>query len=189
VWKVVEKPRAEIDDPALLEGFRAGDAEAFDRVVRCHRRTIYLIALRLLGNHEDADEAAQLALVRAWNARSQFRGDARLRTWLIQIVVNVSRTLLQARVPTASLESVAEPHDPGVTAEDRLGSEQARRSVRRAVDALPPRQREVVVLKVFSEMKHREVADLMQLSEGAVKAHLHQAVANLRRIMNRSGEG
>ena len=73
--------------------------------------------------------------------------------------------------------------DPAERADDGIGRSSARARVRRAVAGLPPRQREVVVLKVFSEMTHREVAAALGLSEGAVKAHLHQAVANLRRRM------
>ena len=65
--------------------------------------------------------------------------------------------------------------------EERLRRDELRRRVRRSVSELPPRQRQAVLLKVFSELTYREVAQAMQLSEGAVKAHLHQAVSNMRR--------
>ena len=77
-----------------------------------------------------------------------------------------------------------EPVDPAPDSEAGLGRSQARARVRRAVAALPSRQRAVVELKVFSEMTHREVAAALGLTEGAVKSHLHQAVANLRRRMS-----
>ena len=67
--------------------------------------------------------------------------------------------------------------------EETLRRRQLRSRVRQAVARLPPRQREVVVLKDLSEMTYREVAETMELSEGAVKAHFHQAVSNLRKIM------
>lgn len=181
---MVEEPRATSeDDPALVEGFRRGDPEAFERIVGSHRRAIYAVALRYLGNHADADEAAQQALVRAWNARSRFRGDSRLSTWLTRIVINVARSLRSRAPRVEALDDAAEPKDPRAGADATLHVDQARERVRQAVDTLPPRQREVVLLKVFSEMTYKEVATVLELSEGAVKAHLHQAVANLRRAM------
>ena len=171
------------DETALVERFRRGEEAALDDIMARHRRPVYLLARRLLGNHEDADEAAQLTFVRAWRSRDRFRGDAALRTWLTRIVLNVAKSMRtgRARVESVELdESLADGADP---ADERLGLEQARQRVRRAVAGLPPRQREVVVLKVFSEMTYREVAEVMDLSEGAVKAHLHQAVSNLRRLM------
>ena len=181
---MVEQSRYTGDDPALLDRFRGGDPAAFDKLVTRHRRTVYLAARRLLGTHEDADEAAQQALVRAWRARSQFRGDAALRTWLIRIVLNVGKSMIAAKTQQPQpVDEIAELRDPSEDAEQGVSREQARESVRRAVVALPPRQREVVLLKVFSEMTYKEVAEALQLSEGSVKAHLHQAVSNLRRSM------
>jgi len=119
----------------------------------------------------------------------RFRGDSSLRTWLTRIVLNVGKSMIASRKPADDLEDrlTAIP-DPLERADERLGREQARRGVRNAVAALPPRQREVVVLKVFSEMTYREVAEVLELSEGTVKAHLHQAVMNLRRRMGPSRE-
>jgi RNA polymerase sigma-70 factor (ECF subfamily) len=149
--------------------------------VTLHRRTVYAVARRVLRRHEDADEAAQVAFVKAWNARSTFRGGAQLKTWLVRIVLNVSKSMLAARrdaaVASDEQASRATNTDPG-TGIDR---QRLRHELRRAVRALPPRQREVVMLKVYEDLTYREVAEILELSEGAVKAHLHQAVSNLRR--------
>jgi RNA polymerase sigma-70 factor (ECF subfamily) len=181
-------PAADADD-LLVERTRRGDREAFDQIVARHKRTVYVTARRLLGSHEEADEAAQAAFVRAWRSLASFRGDASLRTWLVRIVLNVAKNMRGARRPHERLSEVAEPADPGERADERLARRRAGTRVRRAVAALPTRQREVVVLKLFSDMTHREVAWCLGLSEGAVKAHLHQAVANLRRRMARTGQG
>ena len=180
---VLQLRRAEPDDPALLERFRNGDPTAFDQLVVRHRRVVYLVARRLLRSHEEADEAAQLAFIRAWKARQQFRGDSALRTWLTRIVLNVAKTMRSNRVPVDGLDSAGALEDPGDGADERVRREQLRARVRGAVAGLPDRQREVVTLKVFSEMTYREVAEVMGLSEGSIKAHLHQAVSNLRRLM------
>ncbi len=148
-----------------------------------------MVARRLLGSHEEADEAAQVTFVRAWRGLERFRGEAALRTWLMRIVLNVARSARSERRPSDGLEDCAALADAAEPADERLRREQARQRVRAAVAALPPRQREVVALKVFSELSYSEVAAAMELTEGAVKAHLHQAVANLRRRLCRVEQG
>ena len=171
-------------DLGLYERFRNGDAAAFERIVMEHRRAVYSMARRLLSSHDDADEASQQTFVRAWRGRSRFRGEASIRTWLIGIALNVARSMRGrtrgGEVETEYLEQLA---DRSEGADQRLRREESRSRVRQVVAKLPPRQREVVTLKVFSELTYREVAGMMELSEGAVKAHLHQAVANLRRAL------
>nr|NIM60613.1 sigma-70 family RNA polymerase sigma factor [Acidobacteriota bacterium]NIO57910.1 sigma-70 family RNA polymerase sigma factor [Acidobacteriota bacterium]NIQ28913.1 sigma-70 family RNA polymerase sigma factor [Acidobacteriota bacterium]NIQ83888.1 sigma-70 family RNA polymerase sigma factor [Acidobacteriota bacterium] len=170
------------DETHLAERFRAGDRDAFEAIVTLHRRAVYRVARRLLRRHEDADEAAQVAFVRAWNARERFRGDAQLKTWLIRIVLNVSKSMLASRRPEQALSDESGwlesgRTDPGV----RIDRARMRHELRCAVTALPPRQQEVVMLKVYEGLTYREVAETLELSEGAVKAHLHQAVSNLKR--------
>ncbi len=142
------------------------------------------MARRFLETHEDADEAAQIAFLRAWKAREGFRGDSSLRTWLIRIALNVSKSMRSGTVMHDELhEHVERLPDGSEGTEEGLRRRELRARVRHAVDSLPPRQREVVLLKVFSELTYREAAALLGLSEGTVKAHLHQAVSNLRRCM------
>jgi len=178
-----------VDDPALIERFRSGDSEAYDEIVGQHRRTVYLVARRILGSHEDADEAAQRAWVRAWKARARFRGDSALRTWLVRIAINVANSMRTGGRRMENLDELGDLPDARPGADEGMGVAQARKSVRRAVMRLPRRQREVVTLKVFSEMTYKETAAAMELSEGAVKAHLHQAVSNLRRVMREFEDG
>lgn len=147
-----------------------------------------MVARRFLRSHADADEAAQRAFVRAWKALDGFRGESGLRTWLIRITINVAKTMAVAGNRAETGDDFEAIPDPRETSDERLGRDEARRNVRAAVAALPPRQREVVLLKVFSDLTYREVAETLELSEGAVKAHLHQAVANLRRRMCAAGE-
>ena len=170
-----------LQDAPLLERFRAGDRRAFDEILTLHRQAVYRVAWRVLGNHEDADEAAQVTFVKAWRALDGFRGESALRTWLVRIALNVSRSMRARRRPEDSLD-VAERLADGTEGSDAVVRRgEVRKMIRRAVAGLPPRQREVVLLKVFSDMTYGEVAAVMELSEGAVKAHLHQAVSNLRR--------
>jgi RNA polymerase sigma-70 factor (ECF subfamily) len=167
----------------LLERCRRGDRSAFDTIVEVHRLAVYRVARRILGSHEAADEATQETFVRAWRSLDGFRGEARLGTWLIRIALNVSRTLGARRSREAPLDAAATVVDPLSSPEALAALRESGRRLRRAVATLPPRQREVVALKVFSDMTYEDVAAAMGLSVGAVKAHFHQAVANLRRRM------
>lgn len=180
---MVDKLREPAPEAALLDRFRQGDPAAFEEIVRANRSAVYAVARRVLGSHEDADEAAQATFVKAWRALGRFRGDSAIRTWLIRIALNVSRSMRSSRRVAERLDRAEGLVDPRESSEAVIGRREARRRLRRIVAGLPPRQREVVILKVFSEMTYRDVAGVMQLSEGAVKAHLHQAVSNLRRRM------
>jgi RNA polymerase sigma-70 factor (ECF subfamily) len=175
---------ASVSERDLLERFRKGDPSAFDAIVAAHRLAVYRVARRLLGSHDAADEATQETFVRAWRSLHGFREDARLRTWLIRIALNVSRTVGAGRGREAvAVEAIGDPEGSGQTPEAAAVRRDSGRRVRRAVATLPPRQREVVALKVFSDMTYEDVAAAMGLTVGAVKAHFHQAVANLRRRM------
>lgn len=183
----------EHDDPAeerrLLERIREGDAGAFDEVVVLHRLAVYRLARRMTGSHEEADEVAQETFVRAWRSVGGFRGDARLRTWLIRIALNVGRSRAVRGGKTTDLADAAGVPDASEGAEAAAGRREAGARLRAAVALLPRRQREVVVLKAFSEMTYEEVAAAMGLTVGAVKAHFHQAVGNLRRRMAEAEAG
>ena len=153
-----------------------------------HREAVYRVARRIVGQHEQADEVAQETFVRAWRALPSFRGEARLATWLVRIAINVSRSAAFDRGRSVALGDVDGVADPAERADEGLLRRATRTRIRRAVRDLPPRQREVVALKVFSEMTYEDVAAAMGLTVGAVKAHLHQAVAGLRRRLA-GGEG
>jgi len=167
----------------LLVRVRGGNPGAFDEIVVRHRLTVYRVARRVLGSHEAADEAAQETFVRAWRAIGGFRGDSSVATWLIRIALNVSRTMAVSRPRLEPFPESAEPFDPRPGAEAQVEREEAGTRLKQAVALLSPRQREVVTLKVFSDMTYDDVASVMGLSVGAVKAHFHQAVSNLRRRM------
>ena len=172
----------------LLERIRGGDGTAFDELVRLHRESVYRVARRIVGTHERADDVTQEAFVRAWRALPGFRGESRVATWLVRIAINVARSAGVERGPHVALVEADGLPDPAEGADAGLLRRAARRRIRRAVRDLPPRQREVVALKVFSEMTYEDVASAMGLTVGAVKAHLHQAVAGLRRRLG-GGKG
>lgn len=175
----------EQDDAALVVSCIAGAREAFDVLVRRHQRSVYHLCYRFLGNHEDASDAAQEVFLRAFRALQRFKGDASVSTWLYRIGVNACLNRLSARPPAAvSLDSVHAPSDPRPDAVTALLREERSARVRAAIDKLPPKQRATLILRVYHELPHAEIAEILGGSVGAVKANFFHALQNLKRILS-----
>ncbi len=177
-------PLAEQDDAALVAAAVAGRREAFDVIVERHQRAIYHVCYRFVGNHEDASDVAQEAFVRAWRGLGQFKGQSALTTWLYRIAVNLC--LNRASLKTPALEPIAVDQFVDEHTEDpRTGllRDERARAVRRAIDALPRKQRATVILRAYQELSHQQIADILGSSVGAVKANFFHALANLRRAL------
>jgi len=171
-----------------IEACRRGEREAFDRVVLRYQRDVYRLCYRYVNNHEDANDLAQEVFLKAWRAIGRFRGESSLRTWLYRIAVNACLNFRALRRPTADElpEAVPDPQ-PGVLA--RVESDDQARRVREAVSRLPERQRATLILKVYHELTHEEVAEALGSSVGTAKANLFHALGNLRRLMSAGGKG
>ncbi|HSD28415.1 MAG TPA: sigma-70 family RNA polymerase sigma factor [Vicinamibacteria bacterium] len=169
-----------------IEACRRGEREAFDRLVLRYQRDVYRLCYRFANNHEDANDLAQEAFLRAWRAIPRFRGESSFSTWLYRIAVNACLNFRALRrPPTQELpESLADPL-PG--AEARLASDDEARRVRAAVARLPEKQRATLILKVYHERTHEEVAEILGSTVGTVKANLFHALGNLRRLVAEEG--
>ena len=169
-------------DAALVVASQRGDREAFDRLVERYQREIYRLCYRYLNHHEDANDLAQEAFVKAWRGIGRFRGESAFSTWLFRITVNACLNHRAARRPMAQ-ELPEDLADPAHGAETRALRRDEARRVREAVSRLPDRQRATVILKVFQELTHEQVAQVLGSSVGTVKSNLFHALANLRRSM------
>lgn len=173
-------------DQSLIERFRgAGDESAFNLLVERHQRAAYRLAYRFAGDHEDANDLAQEAFVRVYKNLVSFRGDASFKTWLYRIVVNLSLNHVKRKkrrdTGRVSVDDVSLPVE-STSLEEVLASE-ARDELRGAIETLPEKQRETLILKVFQELKFREVANVMKCSVGTAKANYFHAVQGLKRRM------
>ncbi len=172
---------------AAVAACRRGEREAFDVLVARYQRPIYRLCYRYVNNHEDANDLAQDAFLKAWRAISGFRGESAFSTWLYRIAVNACLNHRALKRPlTQELPEVLVDPRPGAEAEAERGDD-ARR-VRAAVSRLPDRQRATLILKIYHDLTHEEVAEILGSSVGTVKANLFHALANLRRQMGAAGE-
>ena len=174
--------RAEVD--RLVAAAREGDRAAFDELVRRTYVDTYALAMRLTANEEDARDVVQESYLRAWKGITRFRGDAQFSTWLYRITANAAATLVQKRRRrrVESLDTVDEPIDtsiegrPEAAAESAIGLE----DLARAVAALPPKLRSIVVLKDVYGLSHDAIAEDLGISVAAAKVRLHRGRKRLR---------
>jgi RNA polymerase sigma-70 factor (ECF subfamily) len=189
------------DDRALVQATLDGHRDAFDLIVERHRRAVYQVCFRFVGNHEDASDLAQDAFIRAYRALGKFKGDAALGTWLYRIAVNVSlNRLALKRPPHESLDAGADARAEESRAgaiesrvlEDIAGERpdepviRAERAaiVKAAIARLPAKQRATLILRVYHDLPHEDIARVLGSSVGAVKANFFHALQNLKRLMS-----
>lgn len=175
----------ELPDAELVRQFQQGDAAAFDAFVRRHQDRLFRLASVWLYDPQRAGDAAQEVFIRAFRGLGRFRHRAEPFTWLYRTTRNVCREFNRERRDEPLPETLTSNRPQLET--DALRSETAR-EVRAMVAGLPPRQREVVMLRIFEDCSVRESARAMGCREGTVKALLHKATNTLRRRMQR-GDG
>lgn len=168
----------------LVAAARDGDRVAFDELVRVSYAETYTLALRLMGNEEDARDVVQEAYLRAFRGLKRFRGDAQFSTWMYRITANCASTHLTRRSKHRHEE--LQDSDPVVderpAADPQLQSEATalRHRLTAALEALPPKLRHVVVLRDIYDLPHGAIAAELGISETAAKVRLHRARKKLR---------
>ena len=172
------------DDRTLVEACLTGERDAFEPIVRRHQRQIYQVCFRFMGNHEDASDLAQDVFVRAYRGLRGFKGQAALGTWLYRIAVNVclNRAALKAPRPDP-LDGADLPDAHAEHPDSTLMLTERAREVRAAISRLPKKQRATLILRVYHDLPHDQIAAIMGSSVGAVKANFFHALANLRKLL------
>ncbi len=176
------RPRLRHEDREAVEACQRGEREAFDRLVERYQRDIYRLCYRYVNNHEDASDMAQEVFLKAYRAIGRFRGDSSFSTWLYRIAVNTCLNFRAGRRPPPQELSDALP-DRGPAVSDRLEGDESAARVRAAVSRLPEKQRATVILKVYHDLTHEEVAGILGSTVGTVKANLFHALGKLRKLM------
>ncbi|WP_081071216.1 RNA polymerase sigma factor [Burkholderia territorii] len=180
--RIAERPALSGTDPdaELVARVGARDASAVRVLVARKLPRLLALATRMLGDRSEAEDVAQETFVRIWNHAPRWRdGEARFDTWLHRVVLNLCYDRLRGRreEPVDTLPDVPDPQ-PEPAAHAELRSRDAR--VREALAALPPRQREALVLQYYQDMSNLEAANLMGITVDALESLLARARRNLR---------
>jgi RNA polymerase sigma-70 factor (ECF subfamily) len=176
-------------DSELMARVRTGNQRAFAELIDRYKARVFHTTLRMLGNREDAEEAAQDTFLRAYRGLKNFREEASFSTWIYRICVNTCLNLLESRkrfkaqeierTPTAELPYVG---SPDLDFEDN--DLQAR--VFTAVEKLPVKYRTVLILYHIQHLTYQEIADILKIPMNSVKTHLFRARAMLRERLLRT---
>lgn len=169
----------------LVERARRGEEAALDALVAEHYRAVYGVTYRVLGDEELAADAAQDTFIKAIAALASFRGEASLRTWLLRIAANTARSA--GRRTTSRREVALDPEirrhsdrvDPAALAVTRTEAERAAR----ALEQLPEKQRLAVSLRIYQDLSHREIGEILGSSEGAARVNYHLGIKRLRELL------
>jgi RNA polymerase sigma-70 factor (ECF subfamily) len=175
---------AALDESALVAAVLAGRPAAFDLIVERHRRAVYQICYRFMGNHEDASDLSQDVFLRAYRGLGRFKGQAALGTWLHRIAVNTCLNRLALKTPRSEpIEASQYVDTRSESAPDRLLRDERAVRVREAVAKLPTKQRVALILRTYQEKSHQEIADVLGTSVGAAKANVFHALQNLKKLL------
>ena len=181
----------------IINRVRGGDTEAFEQLVLEHQNKVYSLALRMLGNEEDARDMAQEAFIRAFNSLASFRGESKFSVWLYRLTSNICIDFLRGRAKrrTVSLNWEDEDGDEGeleipderFSPEARLERTELRESVRRGLDSLSPEYREILLLREINGLSYDEISRALNLEEGTVKSRIFRARKKLSEFLIREG--
>jgi RNA polymerase sigma-70 factor (ECF subfamily) len=173
--------KAADDDPGadalLVERSRTGDTEAFARLVDRYQQRVFWVARGMLGNDEDARDAAQEAFIRVFRSLDRFDLRLKFYTWLYQIVVNLCIDMLRKQVKRrgVSLEQVGDVAGAGNGSNSGLESSELRQRVYRVLDELPPKYRTVMVLSDLEGIGAKDIAHMTGTTHATVRWRHHRA--------------
>jgi RNA polymerase sigma-70 factor (ECF subfamily) len=176
-------------DKELVERLKGGDHKAFELLVRLHHRSVYTLAFRFMGDHGGADDVVQESFLKAYHSIASFRQEASFKSWLLRITANTAKNALRSRnrVQAVDIEDV----QLGYTHKDfgRLENLQTGDLLKRGVEALPPKQRQALELRIFEDMSFKDIAEIMDCPFDTAKANFRHAVMNLKKILGAANGG
>jgi RNA polymerase sigma factor (sigma-70 family) len=182
-----------LPDAELVSLFQNGDKHgAFTAIVERYQKKIYFAARRMLdGDHNEADEIAQDTFVKAYQALEKFRGDAQLFTWLYRIMANavIQRSRKRKGREMVGLETIEETSEAElVSADDQMVKSETTKIIEEAIETLPPKQRQVFVMRFYDELPYEEIAEIVGTSVGGLKANYFHAVKKIGEFVTKSGK-
>ncbi len=166
---------------AAPESFDLG----FRYMVDAYKEQMYWQIRKMVVSHEDADDVLQLVFIKVFKGFKNFKGDSKLSTWLYRICYNESITFLNKRAKEfrISSEELLQRMTENLEADVYFSGDEIQLSLQKSLATLPDRQREIFNLRYFDDLKFKEIAEILDLTEGAVKSSYHIASNKLKLIL------
>lgn len=183
-----------LTDEEIVALVQTGDSGAFGHIVKRWERKIYALCYGMLGNQDDAKDATQDAFIAAFRNLGNFRGEAKVSSWLHRIAVNQCLTK-KRRVKTraeSSIDDEDSPHGNEMVASDvksplqTVEMRERQRLVSQAVSSLPIEMRQIILMKEYEEMTFQEISDALQIPLSTVKSRLYTGLKQLRMKLERT---
>jgi len=168
-------------DSEVIRRVLKGETGAFDVLVRQYQQEIYRLAYRMTRNAEDAQDLAQEAFVQAYRSLGSFRGLSRFSTWLYRIAMNLCLNHLKSTARQDPSEVDGNLADQRADSLATLLAGERDRALAEGIEALPPQQKATLTLRVHQGLSHKEIAGILDCSEGTAKANYFHAVRALQR--------
>jgi RNA polymerase sigma-70 factor (ECF subfamily) len=172
-----------MDEGTLVRRASAGDRHAFGILARSHQEAVYRWIRRMVRDEDTARDLTQETLLRGFRGLPEFRGEAAFGSWLRTIATNLVRSHARRLGSVTLVPLDPELASPAPAPDARPIAEDDRRALARALAQLPPRQREVVRLRVYEELPYAEIARRLGGDENAARVNFHHALKRLRRLL------
>lgn len=182
----------------IIDRVLSGDTEAFEALVLEHQNKVYSLALRMVGNEEDARDMAQEAFIRAFSSLTGFRGDSKFSVWLYRLTSNICIDFLRSRAKKRTVSMTwtddegddageLEIPDERFSPEEQFDRTSIRESVQHGLDSLSPQYREILVLREINGLSYEEIGRVLGIEEGTVKSRIFRARKKLCDFLLREG--
>lgn len=184
-----------LEDHRLIHAARKGDQKAYEALLEKYRNLVYHVMIKMVGNPQEAEDLTQEAFIKAFNALDSFNEEFAFSTWLMKIATNNCIDFLRKR--KLRVFSIDEPihykdeelhyeiPDQELTADRKMLAEERSKFIDKAIQSLPPRYRHVILLRHKEEKSYEDIAEILNLPLGTVKARIFRA----REMLNKKIKG
>lgn len=187
----------EVSEKKIIEKVLGGDANAFEELVLKYEKTVYNLALRMVGDRDDAFDMTQEAFIKAYGSLSSFRGDSKFSVWIYRITTNVCLDFLRSKSRKQQVSLTVSDDDdeyaqldipdPSSAPEQQLMQKISMQSVEEGLKTLPDKQRQILVMRELGGMSYAEIGKALSLEEGTVKSRIFRARKRLCTFLLDSG--
>lgn len=183
-----------MENELLVRRAAKGDTAAFEQLVTPHEAMVWRACYHYMGNTEDAKDAAQDTMLKAWRSIGQYRGEASLSSWLYRIAISCCTDALRRRKsrPSESMDALTEtgydPKDDAPQPDAEVLEAEKRREVRQALTQLPEDMRVALVMSAVEGRSYEEIAEVTAVAVGTVKSRINRARARLSEILSETRE-
>lgn len=174
----------EVSEKKIIEKVLGGDANAFEELVLRYEKTVYNLALRMVGDRDDAFDMTQEAFIKAYGSLSSFRGDSKFSVWIYRITTNVCLDFLRSKsrkqqvsltVSDDDEDAQLDIPDPKADPEQQLIKKISMQSEEEGLKTLPDKQRQILVMRELGGMSYAEIGKALSIEEGTVKSRIFRA--------------